>query len=340
MRDTLPSTGPLKNEAAVVNTDSVKYSGKHWVAFKKRGTTVIYFDSYGNLRPPLELQYYLKNCKIYYNHDVYQRAGYRCGHLCLEFLNKRFQIYLCFSVMSFTFTLTGRSNRLTADIYPPVQLDNRYEYSVALIGFHTYNSIPNIEEGCNKFHFVKSGKTQSIELPTGSYEVSDIEFYLQTILAPDLIDSQERYEVLSLKPNSNTLTCELKSKYEVDFGQKDSIAPLLGFSKRKLKKNTKHVSDKPVNIIRVTTIRLECNVISGSFYNGKPSHTLYEFSPMVDPGFAIDIEPRNLIYLPLSNHLRMIDNITIDIIDQDSEPVNFREEQVVARVELRRRLVS
>lgn len=92
MRDTLPSTGPWRNESAILNTDSSVSSGTHWVAFKKRNRVVIYFDSYGNLRPPIELQEYLKNCIIYYNHDVYQRSGYICGHLCLEFLNKRFRI--------------------------------------------------------------------------------------------------------------------------------------------------------------------------------------------------------------------------------------------------------
>lgn len=92
MRDTLPTRGPRKNESAIVNTDSVKSSGTHWVAFKKRGKQVIYFDSYGNLRPPLELQQYLKNCRIYYNSDVFQRGGYKCGHICLAFLNKKFKI--------------------------------------------------------------------------------------------------------------------------------------------------------------------------------------------------------------------------------------------------------
>lgn len=91
MRDTLPSGGARKNEAGIVNLDSVRGPGTHWVAYKKRGNSVIYFDSFGNLRPPPELETYFKYpvVNIYYNTDVFQRPNsYRCGHLCLEFLKK------------------------------------------------------------------------------------------------------------------------------------------------------------------------------------------------------------------------------------------------------------
>lgn len=88
MRDAMPSSGPWKNESAIVNLDSSKGDGSHWVSFKKRGDIVTYFDSYGNLRPPRELVNYFKSCKIIYNTHLYQRKSYNCGHLCLDFLNK------------------------------------------------------------------------------------------------------------------------------------------------------------------------------------------------------------------------------------------------------------
>lgn len=93
MRNTLPSGGPRKNESFIVNLQTIQEPGSHWVAVKKRGDTAIYFDSFGNLKPPLELQRYLNKCKILYNHDVFQQYDtYNCGHLCLEFLNKRFEL--------------------------------------------------------------------------------------------------------------------------------------------------------------------------------------------------------------------------------------------------------
>lgn len=86
MRDNLPRR-PRKNECGVVNLDSVQNSGTHWVCYCKEGNTVHYFDSFGNLKPPLELIDYFNNCNILYNHANYQSYNeFVCGHLCLRFL--------------------------------------------------------------------------------------------------------------------------------------------------------------------------------------------------------------------------------------------------------------
>lgn len=88
MRDTLPSH-PRKYECAIINLDSVRGPGTHWVAYKKRGNFVVYFDSFGALKPPIELVKYLNKCVIKYNFNPYQKFDtVNCGHLCLEFLYK------------------------------------------------------------------------------------------------------------------------------------------------------------------------------------------------------------------------------------------------------------
>lgn len=88
MRDSLPKSGPWKNETAFVNLDSVKSTGSHWVCFKKRNKDVIYFDSFGNLSPPSELMKYLGVGSVQYNHERFQTfSTYNCGHLCIQFLH-------------------------------------------------------------------------------------------------------------------------------------------------------------------------------------------------------------------------------------------------------------
>lgn len=59
MRDALPRGKPRKNERAVVNLDGRAGRGTHWVAYKKEGNRVAYFDSFGDLKPPAELIEYL-----------------------------------------------------------------------------------------------------------------------------------------------------------------------------------------------------------------------------------------------------------------------------------------
>lgn len=88
MRDTLPER-PLTNENAIVNLDDCSGTGSHWVAYRKTRDVVDYFDSFGNLPPPLEVREYFKNAVMRYNYPSYQDLNtVVCGHLCLLFLSR------------------------------------------------------------------------------------------------------------------------------------------------------------------------------------------------------------------------------------------------------------
>lgn len=91
MRNSFPKK-VNKNEFGVINLDDENGPGTHWTAYKKIGKSIEYFDSYGNLKPPIEaIRYFNSNgpCSILYNHDANQfleMKDYHCGHLCLAFL--------------------------------------------------------------------------------------------------------------------------------------------------------------------------------------------------------------------------------------------------------------
>lgn len=89
MRDTLPISGVRRNESGIVNLDDADGPGTHWVAYAKRGDFGAYFDSFGNLRPPMELVRYLNVSQLEYNHTPYQNYNQNiCGQLCLQFLRR------------------------------------------------------------------------------------------------------------------------------------------------------------------------------------------------------------------------------------------------------------
>ena len=72
MRDKLPRK-PLYVESGIVNLNTSKESGSHWVLYSKRGKTRIYFDSFGQ-PTPIEIQRYLKtDCELKHNKLVIQR---------------------------------------------------------------------------------------------------------------------------------------------------------------------------------------------------------------------------------------------------------------------------
>jgi len=89
MRDQLPKK-PWVHESGVINLHDSSKSGSHWVAYKKHKNKVFYFDSYGNLKPPIEVLKYFEGCEIRYNYERYQDFdSVECGHLCLLFLYKK-----------------------------------------------------------------------------------------------------------------------------------------------------------------------------------------------------------------------------------------------------------
>lgn len=88
MRNSLPTNGPRLREASIINLDDKTGPGTHWVAYRKNGVEVKYFDSFGNLKPPKELIKYLGVDELKYNHESYQNFDtFICGHLCLKFLS-------------------------------------------------------------------------------------------------------------------------------------------------------------------------------------------------------------------------------------------------------------
>lgn len=231
--------------------------------------------------------------------------------------------------MSFTFSLTGNSSVLTADISPPINLDGG-EYVLGLLDFETYHTIPNVDVHNNKFYYGPIG-TPPIEIPVGAYELDEISDYLRLTLFQKNIG-------FSLRPLKSTSRTRIRCDKEVRFndGQiTDSIGPLLGFENiTYIPPDKIVVSDSIVKIIVTNTICINCNLITGSYQNGKLSHTIYQFYPNVPPGYKIVITPSNIVYLPVS--VKTISNITIKIQDQDDRLLNFQQETITVRLHLKK----
>lgn len=245
---------------------------------------------------------------------------------------------------SYTLSLSGNTSMITADYFPPLVLTGCYE--CGLVELQTFNSIPNIDHTNNKLHYGNNG--DYVELPTGSYEIDDISKAIQDLINEkskalaisdnDVTktlddDTISKKMFISIVPNNNTLKCSLKSTKIVHFDKNDSIGSVLGFTKRKLAPGLKHESDVPVNILKVNSVRIECNIISNSYINNERVHTIHEFFPNVPPGYKIIELPNTIIYLPVT--VPSIDNITIKIVDQNGNLVNFRGENISIRLHLK-----
>lgn len=218
------------------------------------------------------------------------------------------------------FCLNGIGSNVSCEVFPPFDISDGI-WEIGLVDLSTYNSIPNIEKGINdKFYYGESGE---VTIPEGSYEIENLE------------EELKRHVKLRLTANNNTLKAEMKCEEDVHFEKDNTIAPLLGFEKKIYPKHKLHVSSNNINIIKVNTIRVECNIVRGSFQNGLEGHTIHEFYPTVEPGYKILVIPNPIIYLPVN--VRSVSNISVQLKDQNGDLINFRNEVISLRLHIRKR---
>ena len=94
-------------------------------------------------------------------------------------------------------------------------------------------------------------------------------------------------------------------------------------------------SERPVDILKVNSILIYCDIITGSRVDGKEKPIIYHFSPNVAPGIKIVIEPQNPIYLPIT--VDTISQMTIWLRDQEERPIDLRGEKIVLNFHVRAR---
>lgn len=222
---------------------------------------------------------------------------------------------------SLIFKLSGNTSTLTSEFSDPIVLEDNVDYGIGLTNFETYHSFPNVIEGVNNKMFL--GPVE-IELPTGAYELEDIEEFIKKRIAP---------MNFKLKGNRNTLKCHLECDYAVLFTRKGTLAPLLGFHNIDLDPGREHISANPVNIMTVNAVCIDCNIATGSYDNGIPGHLIYHFYPLVPVGAKIVESPDTLIYLPIT--VKEIRSLIVKIVDQDGQLLNLRGETVTVGLHLK-----
>ncbi|KAE9522412.1 hypothetical protein AGLY_017171, partial [Aphis glycines] len=140
LRNSLPKE-PHVIECGILNLDISSGDESHWVTFHKNKNKVIYFDSFGDLPPPIELQRYFKKFKIVNNFSNYQDFNtFNCRYLCLDFLqcfNWKFDCIDC-KLFSISKRLRGFRNSF------------RNKYKLHIFEFYLKEGCYDIEDINNK----------------------------------------------------------------------------------------------------------------------------------------------------------------------------------------------
>ena len=82
---------------------------------------------------------------------------------------------------SFSILVCDNKTRFKTWFEPPIQLDKKKEYEIALINLETYYSFPNIDRSNNCFTYSPDANAPWVDIiiPDGSYHVEDINEFIQ-----------------------------------------------------------------------------------------------------------------------------------------------------------------
>ena len=231
---------------------------------------------------------------------------------------------------SFYIIQSGKNSRIETNFVPSLELEGSYE--IALQSIETYYSFPNIDKKNNKIEISLENGTSwnDLTFAVGCYKHKDINEELQRMMV--LLGGKK--DDIVLKPNKNTFQTimTISGVVQVNFKVDNSIRTVLGFDE-KVYKSGRHLSEHTVNIMRVNSIFVHTDVIGSAYVNGSQSPVIYSFFPDIPPGGKIIVQPRVLIYLPIS--LSVISRLTSWLTDQENQELNLRGEELTIKYHLR-----
>ena len=238
---------------------------------------------------------------------------------------------------SFYILLSEKSTHIKTKFRPLIQLDNDRKYEMALVNLETYFSFPNMDSSNHNFRYSPdNGATWvNINIPEGSYELVDINEYIQRIMRENgHYDSTSDEYNITLEANNNTLKSVLNiaANYMVDFTPENYVRSVLGFNAL-MYSSGYNESENIVNILSVTSLRITSDIIGSSYSNGSNENTIYSFFPSVGPGYKIIEVPVNLVYLPIT--MNTISSMETKLIDQNGKLINLRGEELSIRFHIR-----
>lgn len=227
---------------------------------------------------------------------------------------------------SINVSLSGNSSSLSANLAPEFELDRRFNYSCCLLDLSV--QIPaltaTLSDDADDFlyhhyhHDHAYSKAHHIQLRGGHRTLKEIAVEVEEKM------KNNKHNV-GLWFNEETMKYHIQTGPNVqgNFEQSKAIAKILGFEPRTILGSSTVEADHCLGSFNVSTIRVNCDLVSESFYNDLSTHTIHEFYPNPLSSYKLIEQPHNLIYLPVVR--QRISNINVTVVDQNGRPIDFEE---------------
>lgn len=234
--------------------------------------------------------------------------------------------------MSYSFTLSSISNPLRVYFFPLIELKGESE--IALLSIEASYAPINIT---NENNIIVLEGHIKVVIPPGFYTFEEIERYLneQMKLHPRVFTEEHKKtlkkEMFTLKYNSETKRIEIMPCWAIECNDsRNTFCRYVGFNTNLVSHKT-NVSDSLIHLDR--KLKVNCLGVTNSYYNNTKSCCIYEFS--TDSRYNIRHYANFPIYYSISEKSTLSDLI-IEIRDQDNNLIDFHDEIVTVRLNIRK----
>ena len=252
-------------------------------------------------------------------------------------INNNSQLEQIANILDTKFSSRLRFNSTTSEFTTkfktPIELNRNLNYELGLASFTTCNIVYNINPSNNSFSVsTKQNKNQFIITP-GAYELKELFSRMKKLIfekfqvdGEDTNNKKIKVSPIELKVDIPTARIDLYIKTGYSFSFSSGLGEFLGFQKNAYSKNSR--SEKRTNITDITTVNVMCNIVQGSYQNGVRDQCIYDFPYGTVPhGYQIIQLPNPPDFVPIipMNHIY---EITIKIVDQNENLIDFNGEDI------------
>jgi hypothetical protein len=260
-------------------------------------------------------------------------------------------------------TNVSSSNNVLTYTFPAGQVSFKEGDRIALSSMSLYYSWFNIGPSNNTWSYTwTDGTVVSLNLPSGFYEVSTLNAYLQNIMninrhfLVDATGSPIYYMDLAINTayyavqmNSYAVPSALPTNWTLPSGASWSLpgtastprltigtlSSIIGFTPGQYPATSQtttfsRTSDVTPQVTPVSSVLMTCDLINNKLAN--PTQLLYSFSPNVTFGSQIRVEPNTPVYNLIQPG--QYTSLTIRLFDQALQPLQVRDAAMVVLLEI------
>jgi hypothetical protein len=200
----------------------------------------------------------------------------------------------------------------------------------AFIWYSFYNISPEYNNTTSSYSPDNGVTYKPLNILPGQYSIEQLNDRIHSIMKANgdytVTVNGDVYDI-NITADFSTLKIQISisNNYRLDLTGSD-LNLLLGFDK--IIVTSTQLGSRVANINNgVNSIKISCDILTGSYDNSANSNVLYSFSPTSSPGSQIVVDVNNLIFIPVIP-ARTISSIRMTITDQSGRILDLQNEPV------------